>query len=108
MRRINKFLVLVLSVSLLAIADANAQLIVSKIPLPPNNIKQFAKPTKYHVWVSEEWVPGGKTYVYIPGRWGMAPVTGSTWKKGYWKKTPKGYSWVFGYWETKATRKAKG
>ncbi len=106
MKKINKFLVLVFSVSLLAIADSKAQLVVSKIPVTPKT-KQFAKPTKYHVWISEEWAPGVKSYVYVPGYWGMAPTTGSTWKKGYWNKTPKGYSWVIGYWETKATRKAK-
>ena len=104
MRKINKFLILLLSVSLFAVAGSTAQVVVSKIPVAPR-VRQFARPTKYHLWVSDEWRPMGDKYVFAQGYWGIPPTDFSVWKKGYWNKVPKGYVFINGYWETKYNRK---
>lgn len=100
MKKGNKFLILLLSVSFLAITHARAQdtVVVSKIPIAPK-YKHFARPTKYHVWHPDEWLPYKKTYVFRQGYWDIPPTPNSVWKKGSWRKTGKGYVRVNGYWE---------
>lgn len=111
MRRSKKLLIFLLSVSLLNIADSKAQsvsqLVVTKIPASPQKVKRFAKPTKYHIWVTDEWAVGNKQYVFTPGHWGIPPTNNTVWIPGSWRKQPKGYVWVTGYWKSlpKSARK---
>ena len=101
MKKSRFFLILLLSTSFFAINQARAQeatVVVSKIPVAPK-YKHFTRPTKYHVWHPDEWLPNEKTYIFRQGYWDIPPTPTSVWKKGSWRKTAKGYVRVIGYWQ---------
>ena len=101
MKKSGFFLILLLSIFFLSITHARAQeetVVVSKIPVTPK-YKHFARPTKYHVWHPDEWLPGDKTYIFRQGYWDIPPTPTSVWKKGSWRKTAKGYVRITGYWQ---------
>ena len=98
MKRGSKFLILLLAVSLFVIADCKAQIFVSKIPVAPK-YKQPKLPSKNHVWVSDDWLPGKKKYFYVQGHWRIRPTDNAVWKSGFWRKDAKGYVRVNGSWD---------
>ncbi len=108
MKKRSKFLILLLSVSFLLITQTRAQeeiVVVSKIPVAPK-YKHFARPTKYHIWHPDEWLPNGNTYIFRQGYWDIPPTPNSVWKKGSWRKKDKGYVRITGYWQqVKAAKK---
>ena|ERR1700761_1836551 len=50
------------------------------------------------MWVSDEWVAKGNTYVERPGRWEVPPRRGVVWVAGYWESRGKGFAWKPGHW----------
>jgi hypothetical protein len=95
------FLTLVFAVMVLAVTNSNAQVYLKVPPTAPKSIKKPARDSKYEVWVSEDWdLIYNNKYVYRAGYWAFPPTLKSVYIPGYWKKTPKGYSRVSGYWET--------
>src|ERR1700732_4865292 len=48
--------------------SAAAQIYVKIRPAPPVVVRTVA-PSPRHVWVEEEWKPGGNGYVYAGGYW---------------------------------------
>ena len=98
MKKINKTLILAFAILLFAIADSKAQVYASKIPVAPK-YKQPKKPSKYHVWVSDDWLAGKKKYLYVQGHWAYPPTETSKWVDGFWRKEAKGYVRVNGHWD---------
>jgi hypothetical protein len=100
MKKISKFFISGLIVSLFAVADCDAQLYVKKPMAAPKTVKS-ARASKYEVWVPEEWTPidNNKKYYYRAGYWAFPPTSKSVYVPGYWKKTPEGYYWIPGYWK---------
>jgi len=98
MKKIGKFLILVLAVSLFAATSSKAQVYV---PTPPAAVQKGpsgTRPNKYMVWVPEEWAPAGDKYIYRAGYWAFPPTPKSVYVPGHWEKTPKGYIRRPGYW----------
>ncbi len=49
------------------------------------------------------WIPGhhrwdGRSYVWIAGRWQLAPRGRRVWVTGRWESSPRGWFWVEGRW----------
>lgn len=56
------------------------------------------RPSANHVWVEEEWVPQGRTYVWHGGYWAAPPRPGAVYVPGHWRHTWRGDTWVPGHW----------
>jgi hypothetical protein len=100
MKKYGRIVMLFSAISLFAVANSNAQVIVRARLGRPRTVVVVhpARPTPRHVWVSEEWVPGGGTYVYHEGYWAEPPRPRAVWVPGRWRHHPGGYVWVGGYW----------
>ncbi|MDB5009034.1 MAG: hypothetical protein JWP45_3427 [Mucilaginibacter sp.] len=101
MKKMSRILMLAAGMSLFAIASSNAQeIIVRTRPFRPRTVvvaRPF-RPSPHHVWVGEEWTPGGGNYVYHDGYWAVPPHPGAVWVAGHWRRRPGGYVWVPGRW----------
>ncbi len=97
MKKGSKFLILLLSMSLFVIADSKAQIYVSKIPVAPKYVKP-KQLSKFYVWVSDEWLPTQKKYLYVQGHWAYPPTDNAVWVDGTWRKQAKGYVRIPGHW----------
>jgi hypothetical protein len=87
--------------SLFAAANSHAQEIVVRARLNrPGRVvvRRPFRPSPRHVWVSEEWAPGGGNYVYHEGHWALPPHPGVVWIGGHWIHRPGGYVWITGHW----------
>jgi len=100
MKKIIRILMLLSVVSLFAIDSSRAQEIVVRARLgrPGPVMVRPMRPSPRHVWVAEEWVPGGGTYVYHEGYWALPPHPGAIWVAGRWRHRHHGYVWVGGFW----------
>jgi hypothetical protein len=99
MKKIIRILMLLSVVSLFAVTSSKAQIVVRVRPERPGPVVvRPYRPSPRHVWVSEEWVPGGGTYVYHAGYWVLPPRPGTIWIAGHWRRRPNGYVWVGGHW----------
>ena len=97
MKSLRKTLILSTAFLLFAITGIKAQY-VSKIPVVPKYVKP-KQPTKYFVWVTDDWLPGKKKHIYVKGHWAYPPTKTSTWVDGFWRKEAKGYVRVNGHWD---------
>jgi len=100
MKKITRLLILLSAVSLFAITNVRAQIVVRARLSAPARARP-ARPSARHVWVEGEWVGRGATYVHKDGYWAMPPRPGSYWIKGYWQHRRRGgvgYFWVPGHW----------
>lgn len=61
-------------------------------------VRRPPPPSPRHVWVDEDWVPNGHTYVWHGGYWAAPPRPGSVWVAGRWEHRAHGYVWIKGYW----------
>src|ERR1700761_4294744 len=100
MKNYGKILALAAAISFLGVAKSEAQIVVrARIGRPAGAVVvRPARPTPRHVWVSEEYVPSGGTYVYKPGYWAEPPRPRAVWVGGHWAHRHHGYVWVGGYW----------
>jgi len=98
MKKGSKFLILLLAISLFVIADSKAQIYVSKIPVVPKYTLP-KKISKFYVWVSDEWMPAKKKYLFVQGHWAYPPTDSAVWISGLWRKEAKGYVRVQGHWD---------
>lgn len=55
-------------------------------------------PSPRHVWVEEDWVPRGRTYVWHGGYWAAPPRPHAVWVPGRWMRHRGGWVWKAGYW----------
>lgn len=100
MKKISRILMVITAVSLFAIADSNAQIVVRVRPNRPGPavVVKSRRPSPRHVWVSEEWTPNGRGYAYRAGYWAIPPRPRAVWVSGHWANRPRGYVWVPGRW----------
>ncbi|MDB4920878.1 hypothetical protein [Mucilaginibacter sp.] len=100
MKKYGRVLMLASAISLFAVASSSAQVIVrARLGRPRTAVVvRPARPTPRHVWVSEEWAPSGRTYVYRQGYWAQPPRPRAVWVEGRWRHSHRGYVWVNGYW----------
>jgi len=105
MKKISKILFLFLAVSLFTVAESKAQIAVGihvgVRPMRPRGavIVRGRRPSPRHVWVSEEWVPSGNTYVYQQAHWALPPRYGQRWVPGHWAHDSHGDIWMPGRWD---------
>ena len=100
MKKMIRVLMLLSIVFVFAIDNSQAQVIV-RVPLRRPGVVVVARPHRpspRHVWVSEEWAPGGGTYVYRQGYWAVPPQPGGIWIAGHWGHRGRGYFWIPGRW----------
>lgn len=50
------------------------------------------------IWIDEEWVPQGKTYVWHGGYWATPPRPHAVYVPGRWVHSRRGHVWIRGYW----------
>ena len=101
MKKFTKVLTMFSIVSLLAVASTKAQEIIVRGRLGrPHGVvvERPLRPSPRHVWVAEEWAPGGGSYAYHAGYWAVPPRDGGIWIAGHWRHRPGGYAWVPGHW----------
>jgi len=100
MKKYGKILMLASAISLFAVADSEAQIVVRARLARPHAVvvARPVRPTPRHVWIAEEWVPSGGTYVYKEGYWAEPPRPRAVWVPGRWRHHHHGYIWVGGYW----------
>ncbi len=100
MKKTIKFLVLLSAVGLFAISNSKAQEIVVRERLHRSGVVfvRPVRPSPRHVWVAEEWVPGGATYVHHEGYWAVPAHPGAIWITGHWRHRRGGYVWIPGHW----------
>jgi len=105
MKKISRILFLLMAVSLFTVSQSNAQIAagvyVHVRPPRPHGVVVVRppRPSRAHVWVSEEWTPAGGTYVYHRGYWAVPPRPRAIWVPGHWRHTwHRGYIWIPGHW----------
>jgi hypothetical protein len=102
MKKLSKILFLSLAVSLFVAASSQAQVsvYVGVRPVRPRGVVVVRppRPTPNHVWVAEEWTPGGGSYAYHAGYWAVPPRPGAVWIAGHWRHGRRGYFWIGGHW----------
>ncbi|MFP5039427.1 hypothetical protein [Parasediminibacterium sp. JCM 36343] len=98
MKQIGKMFI---AVMLMAFAGPRsyAQIIVNIRPERPRVVvARPVAPSPRHVWVEEEWVPQGGTYVFHGGYWSAPIRPGAMYIPGHWKNTRHGWVWRPGHW----------
>jgi hypothetical protein len=98
MKKITRILMLFLAVSLFAASKNYAQIVVRARLSAHAHIVRPVRPSPRHVWVSEEWVPSGGTYIHRAGYWALPPHRGAIWIAGHWRRHHRGWIWISGYW----------
>jgi hypothetical protein len=100
MKNLKKALFLFFAVSVFAVADSKAQIVVRVRPERPREIvvARPMAPSPRHVWVAEEWTSAGGRYAYHGGYWALPPHPHAVWVAGHWRNRPRGYVWVPGHW----------
>jgi hypothetical protein len=83
-----------------AVSVSEAQIVVrARLGRPVTRvIRRPPAPSPRHVWVDEDWVPQGRTYVWHGGYWAAPPRPRAIWVPGHWDRSRRGYVWVGGYW----------
>src|ERR1700743_1058400 len=95
MKKLKRILFVCTAVSLFAVANANAQIVVrARLFHRGPVVVRPSRPSPAHVWVGAEWTPSGSTYVERPGYWAVAPHPGAVWIAGHWANRPRGYVWI--------------
>ncbi len=101
MKKVSKFLTVVAVASFFAVAGVQAQDIVVSARLHSSgHFVRPPRPSRHHIWVSEEWTPSGGTYVHRDGYWAERTSEHAAWYPGHWRRTPSGngYIWMPGHW----------
>jgi hypothetical protein len=99
MIKLAKTLTLLLFLSLAA-ANSYAQFVVRVRPARPERVivRRPPPPSPRHVWVDEDWVAQGGTYVWHGGYYVAPPRRGAVYVQGFWRNSRRGSVWVPGHW----------
>jgi hypothetical protein len=67
---------------------------------PPRAIVEVRPPapSAAHVWIGGYHRWNGTAYIWVPGRWELAPRPAAVWVPGHWVNSPEGWYWVEGHW----------
>ena len=67
---------------------------------PPHVVveRHPAPPSRNHVWISGYHRWDGRTYVWVPGRWELAPRRRAHWVPHHWVHRRGGWVLVEGHW----------
>ncbi len=99
MKKISKILMLAAALCFFGVAKSSAQIYVhERMHFDGPEVVRPMRPSPAHVWVREEWVPRGGTYVWHGGYWAAPPRPHAFWVDGHWRHTFHGWVWVRGYW----------
>jgi hypothetical protein len=99
MKKIMRILMLFLAMFAFTVSVSHAQSIYVGARIGrPHPVVRPVRPSPRHVWVGEEWVPQGGTYVYKDGYWAEPPHPGGIWIAGHWRHRRQGWIWIAGYW----------
>jgi hypothetical protein len=66
-------------------------------PVPRAEVR-IAAPGPGYVWIGGFHRWDGAAYVWVPGRWELAPRPRAVWRPGHWRHTRRGWYWVEGHW----------
>ena len=99
MIKLAKTLTLVILLSLAGVSSY-AQFVVRVRPARPARVitRRPPPPSPRHVWVEEDWVPQGNTYVWHGGYYAAPPRNGARYAPGHWRNTRRGSVWIAGHW----------
>lgn len=99
MIKVTKTLILMVALFMASTASY-AQFVVKVRPVRPTTVvvRRPAAPSPRHVWVEEDWVPKGNTYVWHGGYYAAPPRNGARYVRGHWRNTRRGSVWVAGRW----------
>ncbi len=103
MKNISKFLGLLAIACFFAISGVKAQDVVVRARLYSNhsNYHRPPRPSRAHVWVSDEWTPNSnRGYDHHDGYWAQPQQPRQAYYKGHWRRAPSGggYVWMAGHW----------
>lgn len=89
------FLVLALSAS-----PAEARRIYVRVGPPRVRVVEVrtVAPSPRHDWIGGFHRWDGRAYVWVPGRWDLAPRARAVWVPGHWRHTRHGWYWIEGRW----------
>lgn len=91
---------ILLFVLFMASTASYAQFVVRVRPARPAKVvvRRPPPPSPRHVWVDEDWVAQGNSYVWHGGYYVAPPRNGAIFVKGHWRNTRRGSIWVPGRW----------
>jgi hypothetical protein len=91
--------VAVLVAGLWSAPAAAAVRVYVNVPPPPLIVETPPPPpSPTHIWIRGYHRWDGRTYVWVPGRYVVAPRPHSIWVPGHWAKHRRGWYWVEGHW----------
>ncbi len=98
MKKISKILFVLMFIAFGA-SNSFAQIVVRVRPARPAVVvARPPAPSRFHVWVDEDWVPQGGTYAWHGGYWAAPPHPGARYIPGHWRDTRRGAIWIQGHW----------
>jgi len=84
----------------LAAAPAEARRIYVRVAPPRVTVVETrgVAPSRRHRWIAgfNRW--DGRAYVWVPGRWALAPRPRAVWIPGHWRHSRHGWYWIGGRW----------
>ena len=80
---------------------ANVGFSVSLTPPPPVVETPPPPPVAGQVWTPGYWSWDGARYVWVPGRYVVAPFPDAVWVGGRWVHRGPRWGWVDGHWHRK-------
>jgi hypothetical protein len=85
----------------LGACGTNLRAVVFVPERPPRAIVEVREvvPGAGYVWIRGYYRWGGRSYVWVPGRWERGPHAGARWSEGRWRHDRRhGWYWVEGSW----------
>lgn len=78
-----------------------AEVVVEQPPSgpPPSQIEIVPEsPGPAYIWVKGRYEWRAQDWVWVPGRWMIAPRPHAVWIAGHWESRPHGFVWIGGHW----------
>src|SRR5438477_11907896 len=95
---LRKGLIIAAISSFLGINALATEVIVRVAPPRPIIERRIAPPSHRHVWVSGYHNWNGRSYVWVPGHYEMAPRPRARWVPHHWVRRHGGWVLVEGHW----------
>jgi WXXGXW repeat (2 copies) len=62
--------------------------------------RMIARPGPSHVWARGYWDWDGRSWMWVPGRWAVAPVARATWVPAQYVRVSNGFRYVPAHWSS--------